>query len=247
MNRDDLLGMLDLSGDDPRGEESARPAIGSAGPVEAHDASPTALVLDDWGRRRGRELLTQSGRLRRLGIDESAAGDFLDCAFNPEPELASACVDRLRHGFVSELLRTPDYTAIVNERHFDRLAGYLDEAAATGARIVNLAPAQDKPDRASRRFPPHLVLDAAGDCRVMREEIFGPILPVIGYGALDEAIRYVNERPRPLALYCFDHDDARVERLLDETIAGGVTINDTILHIAQDDLPFGGVGPRRTF
>jgi acyl-CoA reductase-like NAD-dependent aldehyde dehydrogenase len=77
----------------------------------------------------------------------------------------------------------------------------------------------------------------------MQEEIFGPLLPVLPYRDLEEAIRYVNQRPRPLALYYFDQERANIERVLDQTVSGGVTINDTILHIAQDDLPFGGVGP----
>lgn len=79
--------------------------------------------------------------------------------------------------------------------------------------------------------------------RVMQDEIFGPLLPVVTYRDLDEAIAFVNARPRPLALYYFDRDQARIDRVLNETVAGGVTINDTLLHIAQDDLPFGGVGP----
>jgi acyl-CoA reductase-like NAD-dependent aldehyde dehydrogenase len=77
----------------------------------------------------------------------------------------------------------------------------------------------------------------------MREEIFGPILPVVPYRGLDGALAYVNARPRPLALYYFDRDARRIDRVLTDTVAGGVTINDTILHIAQEDLPFGGVGP----
>ena len=139
-------------------------------------------------------------------------------------------------------LRSPDYTAIVNDRHFTRLAGYLDEARTRGAEIVALAP-NASPDAATRRFPPMIVLGAPGDCRLMREEIFGPILPVVPYEALDDALAYVNERPRPLALYYFDRDARRIDRVLTGTAAGGVTINDTILHIAQESLPFGGVGP----
>jgi acyl-CoA reductase-like NAD-dependent aldehyde dehydrogenase len=139
-------------------------------------------------------------------------------------------------------LRSPDYTAIVNDRHFARLAGYLDEARARGAEIVALAP-NASPDAATRRFPPMIVLGAPGDCRLMREEIFGPILPIVPYAELDDALAYVNERPRPLALYCFDRDARRIDRVLTGTVAGGVTINDTILHIAQESLPFGGVGP----
>jgi acyl-CoA reductase-like NAD-dependent aldehyde dehydrogenase len=139
-------------------------------------------------------------------------------------------------------LRSPDYTAIVNERHFARLAGYLDEARARRAEVVALA-GTDGPDAATRRFPPVIVLGAPDDCRVMREEIFGPILPVVPYASLDGALAYVNARPRPLSLYYFDRDEGRITQVLTGTVAGGVTINDTILHIAQESLPFGGVGP----
>jgi coniferyl-aldehyde dehydrogenase len=139
-------------------------------------------------------------------------------------------------------MRSPDYTAIVDGRHFGRLVGYLDEARAKGAAVVPLTDGA-APDASTRRIPPTIVRGAPDDCRVMREEIFGPILPVVPYGDVEEAVRYVNARPRPLALYYFDHDERRISRVLTGTVAGGVTINDTILHIAQDDLPFGGVGP----
>jgi acyl-CoA reductase-like NAD-dependent aldehyde dehydrogenase len=139
-------------------------------------------------------------------------------------------------------MRSPDYTAIVDARHFARLTGWLDEARARGARIDVLADGAAA-DPSTRRIPPTIVRGAPDDCRLMREEIFGPILPVVPYGELDEAIGYVNARPRPLALYYFDRDEGRIERVLTHTVAGGVTINDTILHIAQDELPFGGVGP----
>lgn len=140
-------------------------------------------------------------------------------------------------------LRSPDYTSIVDERHFARLRGYIDEARAQGAEVVTLGPDGAAPEPATRRIPPTLVVGAPASCRVMREEIFGPILPVVAYEGFDDALAYVTARPRPLALYCFDRDEARIQRVLRETVAGGVTINDTILHIAQDDLPFGGVGP----
>ena len=90
---------------------------------------------------------------------------------------------------------------------------------------------------------PVAVLDAKDSMRVLREEIFGPILPILPYRTLDEAIAYVNAHERPLALYVFDDDDDRRERLLARTASGGVTINDTLLHVGQEDLPFGGVGP----
>jgi len=136
----------------------------------------------------------------------------------------------------------PDYTSIINERHRERLAGYLADARAQGARVEEINPGGE--DLAgSPKMAPHLVLGATDSMRVMREEIFGPILPLVAYGSLDEAIAYVNARARPLALYVFDHDRAAIERVLAETISGGVTVNETILHVAQEELPFGGVGP----
>lgn len=140
-------------------------------------------------------------------------------------------------------MHTPDFSAIVNAAHFARLAAYLDEARTGGATAVVLGTADCVPDPETRRFPPTLLLDTRADCRVMNEEIFGPLLPVVPYRTLDEALEYVNARPRPLALYYFDRDERRIDRVLTNTVAGGVTVNDTILHIAQDDLPFGGVGP----
>lgn len=134
-----------------------------------------------------------------------------------------------------------DYTSIVNDKHYDRLTSYLEEARSRGFTIVELA--GEGADRASRKMPPVLVLGASEDSLLLQEEIFGPILPVIPYDALDEAIAYVNDHPRPLALYFFEHDGRAVDRVLAETISGGVGINETLLHVAQSDLPFGGTGP----
>ncbi|EXI82292.1 MAG: Coniferyl aldehyde dehydrogenase [Candidatus Accumulibacter appositus] len=135
-----------------------------------------------------------------------------------------------------------DYSTIIDARHYARLCAYVDEARASGAEIVELAPGAAA-DPAIRRLPPLALLKVNDQQAVMQEEIFGPLLPIRTYRHLDDAIAFVSSRPRPLALYYFDSDSERIERVLDETLAGGVTINDTILHIAQDDLPFGGVGP----
>ena len=135
----------------------------------------------------------------------------------------------------------PDFTAIVSDRHRERLAGYLEEAREQGAQVVELNPAGERFD-GSPKLPPTLVLGARDSLRLMNEEIFGPILPVVPYETVDQAIAYVNARPRPLALYVFDHDARAVDRILDRTVSGGVTVNDTLLHVAQEDLPFGGVG-----
>jgi len=136
---------------------------------------------------------------------------------------------------------TPDYTSIINDRHYQRLQGYVGDALERGARIEPLSPASA--DDTRRRLPPLALLNVNDDMRVMQDEIFGPLLPILPYADLDAAISYVNQHPRPLALYCFENDSGRRDRVLNETVAGGVTVNDTILHIAQEDLPFGGVGP----
>jgi coniferyl-aldehyde dehydrogenase len=109
--------------------------------------------------------------------------------------------------------------------------------------MLEVNPAHETANDQNRVFPPTLLWNVTGEMTVMREEIFGPILPVVTYRSLDEAIEYVNARPRPLALYYFDRSAKRVESVLARTTSGGVTVNDTILHIAQNDLPFGGVGP----
>jgi len=140
-----------------------------------------------------------------------------------------------------DILRTPDYSSIISERHFNRLVGLVEDARAQGAEVVPLSSAAE-PDAKSRRIPPVALLNVTSDMQAMQEEIFGPILPVVPYRDLDEAIRYVNARPNPLALYYFDQDRGRIDHVLEQTLSGGVTINDTILHIAQDSLPFGGVG-----
>jgi len=132
-----------------------------------------------------------------------------------------------------------DYTRIVNDGQFARLQGYLDEARARGCEVLPLADAHDP---AQRLFAPVLVLDPPDDVAVMREEIFGPILPVRCVDSLDAAIAFVNARDRPLALYPFSHDRGQVEAILQRTISGGVTVNDTLLHFAAENLPFGGVG-----
>jgi len=136
-----------------------------------------------------------------------------------------------------------DYTAVINDIEYRRLRGYLDEASARGVKIIELVSLDRATADAERLIAPTLAIDPPDDLALMREEIFGPILPLKSYRTLDEAIAYINARPRPLALYHFDNDRARVERMLDRTVAGGVSINDTVMHFAQDRLPFGGVGP----
>ncbi|MFC5499990.1 aldehyde dehydrogenase family protein [Caenimonas terrae] len=140
------------------------------------------------------------------------------------------------------LEHNPDYTSIVNERHLDRLQALVEDARSRGAQVLAIDPAGEPAARGHRKMRPTLLLDVTPAMAVMQEEIFGPVLPVLGYATLDEAIAFVNHRPRPLALYWFGRDARSRGRVLRETISGGVTINDVLLHIAQENLPFGGVG-----
>lgn len=138
----------------------------------------------------------------------------------------------------------PDYTAIINQRHYERITGLVADANAKGARIVEINPGgEDFAQQEHRKIPLTLVLGATDDMGVMQEEIFGPVLPVRGYDKLDNAIAEVNARPRPLGLYYFGEDAAECDAVLERTHAGGVTVNDVIFHISQENLPFGGVGP----
>jgi coniferyl-aldehyde dehydrogenase len=141
------------------------------------------------------------------------------------------------------LVDNPDYTRIVSLRHYERLLALVEDAAGKGARVVTLNPAGERGTPENKIFPPTLIFVPSDVMGVMQEEIFGPLLPVITYRTLDEAIAYVNARPRPLALYYFDEDAHRVDEVLSRTISGGVTINDCIFHLGQHNLPFGGVGP----
>ena len=136
----------------------------------------------------------------------------------------------------------PDYTSILNDRHHARLTALLDDARALGARIVPLGPPNEFPEPGSRKLEPRLVVGATPDMKIMQEEIFGPLLPVETYATFDEAIARLNARPHPLAFYYFGSSAARRERVLRDTLAGGVTVNDTLWHFAHEGLPFGGVG-----
>jgi coniferyl-aldehyde dehydrogenase len=140
------------------------------------------------------------------------------------------------------LAANKDYTSIITERQRDRLVENIEDAKAKGATVTAINPSNDSFE-GTRKLPMHLVTDVTDDMRVMQEEIFGPILPVIPYDTLDDAIAYVNDRDRPLALYYFDWDKARGEKVLNETHSGGVCINEVVTHVAVDDMPFGGVGP----
>ncbi|NRB41504.1 MAG: coniferyl aldehyde dehydrogenase [Pseudomonadales bacterium] len=140
------------------------------------------------------------------------------------------------------LKNNSDYTAIINDRQQQRLQALLKDAKDKGATITEINPGNETLT-GTRKMPVSLIENASDDSAVMQEEVFGPLLPIVSYQSLEQAIDYINARPRPLALYLFSYDKKVHDRVLHQTHSGGVTVNNTLVHLAQEDLPFGGIGP----
>jgi coniferyl-aldehyde dehydrogenase len=168
-----------------------------------------------------------------------------DYVFVPEEQLEAfidTAVAALPQYFPN-LRDNPDYTSIINGRHFERIKGYVNEAREHGTRIIEINPAnEDFADQEHHKLPVTLIIDPSDDLQVMQDEIFGPLLPVKPYKNIDEVIHFINQRPRPLAIYWFGTDNAERDSVLQNTTSGGVTINDVIKHVGIEELPFGGVG-----
>ncbi len=171
------------------------------------------------------------------------APDYLLVAQDQETDI----IEAVKAGVAAQyptLLANDDYTSVVNGRNYDRLQGYLADAKAKGAELIEVNPAgEDFAGSNGNKMPLTIVRNVNDNMKVMQEEIFGPILPVMTYNAVDEAIDYVNAHDRPLGLYYFGKDKAEEGRVLARTISGGVTVNDVVFHNAMEDLPFGGIGP----
>lgn len=164
-----------------------------------------------------------------LFLPEGSEADFI--------EHAKAAVARY---YPQPLGANPDYSCMINARQLARIERLLADAWEKGARVVPLADAEEA--RRAGKLAPHLVFNVSDDMKIMQEEIFGPLLPVLGYRQLEEAVDYINAHERPLALYLFDDDSGRVQQVLRQTLSGGVSVNSVMLHVLQENLPFGGVG-----
>lgn len=142
------------------------------------------------------------------------------------------------------LLENEQYTAMLNDRHFQRMQKNIDDATERGAEIVAINPAdEDFSVNPTQKIPPTLILNPDDEALCMQDEIFGPLLPLKTYAKFEDAIAYINARPRPLAAYYFGKDGAEEHRFLTGTTSGGACVNDVMFHMLQKDLPFGGVGP----
>lgn len=158
-------------------------------------------------------------------------------------EFVKAAVD-VTSEMYPDMKDNEDFTSIINQKHYDRIQGYLADAKEKGAEVVEINPAnEDFSQQPHHKIPPTLVLNPTDDMQIMQEEIFGPVLPIKTYSDVSETVDYINSKDRPLGLYYFGEDSKEKDYVLNNTTSGGVTVNDVISHIQMEDLPFGGVGP----
>lgn len=186
--------------------------------------------------------LTESARRLAFGKTMNAGQTCIapDYAFVHQSQLQAfieAYFEAIKGFYPKGIHNNPDYTAIVNDRQFSRLESYLDDAQLKGAELHRSEAENDQ-----RRLAPIVLSHVRDDMLVMQNEIFGPVLPIMTYAHIDEAIRYINEHPRPLALYYFGYDKTEQQKVLMNTHSGGVCLNETLVHAGQEDMPFGGVG-----
>jgi coniferyl-aldehyde dehydrogenase len=204
--------------------------------LELGGRSP-ALVCDDFDLKTAAERILLIKFLNAGQVCTTVDHVFLPQAKLPAfVELAQAIVPK-RYASID----SPDLSSIIDRRSYQRLRQALNEARAGGATVLSLVPGKAFDER-KHRIAPHLVIGAPEHSELMQREVFGPILPVIGYGKLDEAVARINAGPRPLAFYPFSRNEKTIQQLLGQVMSGGVTVNDALMHVGQDDLPFGGVG-----
>ena len=171
------------------------------------------------------------------------APDYILVNEDLEKDIVSE-LETVTSDFFPEMKNNPDYTSIINQKHYERLNELIEDATSKGAKVTQINPNnEDFSQQESFKIPPTIIQNVNDDMNVMKEEIFGPILPIKTYKDIDETIQYINSKDRPLGLYYFGNNSSEEQMVLDSTSSGGVTINDVIGHIQQSDLPFGGVGP----
>ena len=208
--------------------------------LELGGKSPTFISRSADKKKAGERIAM--GKMMNAG-QICLAPDYLLVAKDQEADV----IESVKAGVAAmypSLLANDDYTSVVNGRNFERLQGYLADAKEKGAELIEVNPAgEDFGGSNGNKLPLTILRNVSDDMKVMQEEIFGPILPVMTYDTIDSAIDYVNAHDRPLGLYYFGSDQGEQQKVLDRTISGGVTINDVLFHNAMEDLPFGGVGP----
>ncbi len=205
--------------------------------LELGGKSP-CLIAPDFPIAQAAERVAQ---MKHLNAGQTCiAPDYVLVAKHHVDEFKTA-YRRVIEAAYPNIANNPDYTSIVSDRQFQRLQQYLTEAESLGAKVERICPG-DAPAPEARILPPTLVFDTTSQMKLMQEEIFGPILPVLSYEKIEDAITLIYSHPRPLAFYHFDHQRQRTDYIISKITAGGVTVNDCAMHFTQHDLPFGGVG-----
>jgi coniferyl-aldehyde dehydrogenase len=225
------------------GRHVMRAAAENLTPVTLELGGKSPTIVSDSANLEQAALRIMHGKTLNAG-QICTAPDYVLVPKGTERAFVTQATRAVETMYPAGLKDNEDYTSIVNQRHLDRLKGLIEDARAKGAEVVEINPkGEDFSQQPAYKLPPTLLLNTTDDMAVMKEEIFGPVMPVRGVDSIDAAIAEINARPRPLALYYFGNNAAERDRVLNQTVAGGVTINDTIFHVAQEDLPFGGVGP----
>ncbi|MDX1802584.1 MAG: coniferyl aldehyde dehydrogenase [Alcanivorax sp.] len=228
-----------FTGSTPVGKHIMRAAAANLTPVtlELGGKSP-CIIGQDFPMKDAAERIA-FGKCLNSG-QTCVAPDYILCPENRVQEFVEAWQAQVAQSYPT-MVDNPDYTAIVNQRQHSRLRSYLDDAREKGAQIIEINPANEDFSN-SQKIPHTLVLNVKDDMQIAQDEIFGPLMMVIPYQTLDDAIEHVNDRPRPLALYYFDWNQSNCDKVLKNTHSGGVCLNDTISHVGVDDIPFGGIG-----
>jgi coniferyl-aldehyde dehydrogenase len=220
------------------GQRVAEAAARNLTPVTLELGGKSPVIIDDSAAIAVAARRVAHGKMFNAG-QTCIAPDYV---LVPKAKVKSfvEAVSEAARALYPEIDTTADYTSIISDRHFQRLKAMVEEARDAGAEIVEIGSANAL--HPQRKLPFTIVIEPPAATRMMREEIFGPVLPVLGVSTADEAVAYVNRGERPLALYWFGDDKKARDRTLAQTVSGGVTVNDTLWHFAQENLPFGGVG-----
>lgn len=230
------LDHLVFTGSTPVGRMVARAAAENLTPVTLELGGKSPVILDPTADLDTSLKRIVRGKLFNAG-QTCIAPDYLMVPEGMVDDVATRAIG-IAQRMYPEVANNGELTAIIHQTHAARLTQLIEDAKHKGAHVVSHA----KPAIGQRRFPLTVITDATDEMHVMQEEIFGPILPVIPYTTFEDALAYVRDRPRPLALYWFGRHKGREARILASAMAGGITINDTLLHVAQERLPFGGIG-----
>ncbi len=222
------------------GRSVAEAAAKNLTPVTLELGGKSPVIIDDSADESRTAARIANGKLLNAG-QTCVAPDYV---LMPEAriEAFSKALIAKAEAFYPTFADNKDYTSIIADSHYARLMGLLEDAENKGARLRTAGRDDTQVLAGARKIPLTIVTNTRPDMRIMQEEIFGPLLPIVASETLEESLHYVQERDRPLALYWFGEDKAKRERVLKNSISGGVSINETAWHVVQEDLPFGGIG-----